>query len=644
MPKITPPKDNPEKQTYVVGFKGVNTLQDSSLIDNRELSLMRNGRLVVDGIRKRQGSINYGDETNSRVYGGTGFYTSDGDRFIVREGGTSLLYYDSNDVAQTVSGATMTASKRTEFAMARDALYVQNGTDALVKVTVSGGVPTATTYTALTTPTGLAVAAQGTTGSTNYSYRVTAINAVGETLAATSVTISNGNSTLDSTNFNRVTWDAVSGATGYVIYGREGTAYNGVGETKLAQVGTGILTYDDTGADTPSTTITPPEGNSTGGQAGSMIIFAIGRLWVSGDSNNPSRLYYSGAGTQIGDFSTAYAGGWVDVSRDDGDFITGIAYYQNFIIVFKNKSIWKFTFTDTGLPKLELVTNELGCASHRTIKIADNDLWFLAKKDGQAVVCTVGNVRNYFGALRTIEKSLPMSSDDHLGAVNVSQLSNASATYFRNKYILSLAQGSSTVNDRAYVYDVQFDGWLGYWDGFSANSYFIYDDGTNEDLYFCDDESGYVVKMFTGTDDNGTAVTWQLKTKAHNQDRFDVSKIYRNPRIWLKDVSGGSLTAYIINDGIYTSGNFNISPIVSGIGAGYDIVGTFLAGDSEGASTTSGSSDQPIELTFTKEARTIQFQLDDNNASSDFLFLGYAFNALLLEGKPLPATNRIRVS
>lgn len=638
-----PARDVAEKTEYIYGFlKGVNRLQDESLIDNNELSLHINGTLVVDGVKKRTGTSNYGSSSGSRVYGGFGFYTSAGNRFIIREGGTSLQYYNGSGVPTNISGATMTASKRTEFAMARDTLYVENGTDNLVKVSISGGVPVATVFTALTTPTGLVVAAQGTTGSTKYSYRVSAFNSVGETLAAVSVAITNGNATLSSTNYNKLDWNTVSGAAGYNIYGRKATAENGIGETKLSTVT--AITYNDTGTDSPSTILTPPEGNSTGGQKGTIIKYAMGRLFVSGDSANPSRLYYSGSGTQIDDFSTAYSGGWIDVSKNDGDSVSAIEFYQNYVVVFKHRSIWKFSFTSTGLPQLELITNELGCESFRTVRIVNNDLWFLSKKDGQARIYSLGNVANYFNSLRTTEQSIKISAGSWLDSANLAQLENSCAYYFRNLYILCLSQGGSSTNDRCYVFDTRFNAWVGYWTGILANAFFSYIDSSgNEDLYYCGDTTGYVVKMFTGSSDNGTAISWQLQSKNFMQNYFDQYKIYRNPVLWFKDVSGGSITGYIINDGIFNSGQFNVGQLVSGIGAGFDKIGTFKAGDSLGASTTSAKSDQPMEIIFSKTARSIKFELDDTGIQSDFKFLGLSYKWLLLEGKPLPPENRIRL-
>src|SRR5690242_20015138 len=89
-------KDISEKTEYFIGFPGgLNKLSDESLIKDTELSTMQNAILVVDGVQKRTGSVNYGSSSQSRVYGGSPFYTSasSNNRWIIREGGTSLKYY-----------------------------------------------------------------------------------------------------------------------------------------------------------------------------------------------------------------------------------------------------------------------------------------------------------------------------------------------------------------------------------------------------------------------------------------------------------------------------------------------------------------------------------------------------------------------
>jgi hypothetical protein len=107
---------------------------------------------------------------------------------------------------------------------------------------------------ALDPPSNIVVTPQGTAGTTTYSYRVSAVNARGETLGSTAVTTETGNLILDSINFNRITWDAVSGAIQYNVYGREVDNEKYIGTTTS-------LSYDDTGIITP--TNFPPIINTT---------------------------------------------------------------------------------------------------------------------------------------------------------------------------------------------------------------------------------------------------------------------------------------------------------------------------------------------------------------------------------------------
>jgi uncharacterized protein YkvS len=110
----------------------------------------------------------------------------------------------------------------------------------------------------LATPSGVAVTPVGTAGSTTYGYRISAINGNGETIAATTVSTATGNATLSATNYNRITWSAVTGATGYKVYGRTSSS-----ELYMATVNSPTLLYNDTGTVTPSGAL--PTSNTTGG-------------------------------------------------------------------------------------------------------------------------------------------------------------------------------------------------------------------------------------------------------------------------------------------------------------------------------------------------------------------------------------------
>lgn len=84
----------------------------------------------------------------------------------------------------------------------------------------------------------------GTPGATTYSYKVTATNATGESLISSVGQTTTGNATLNSSNYNVISWARVWGATGYKVYKNDSGTYK-----LLATIGSGTtLLYNDQGA------------------------------------------------------------------------------------------------------------------------------------------------------------------------------------------------------------------------------------------------------------------------------------------------------------------------------------------------------------------------------------------------------------
>jgi hypothetical protein len=86
----------------------------------------------------------------------------------------------------------------------------------------------------------------GTPGTTSYSYRVTAVNAAGETIGSQTVTTATGAATLNSTDNNVIAWGTVTGAVSYNVYrtAAAGTP-NTTGKINASPVMT--TTFTDTG-------------------------------------------------------------------------------------------------------------------------------------------------------------------------------------------------------------------------------------------------------------------------------------------------------------------------------------------------------------------------------------------------------------
>jgi hypothetical protein len=124
----------------------------------------------------------------------------------------------------------------------------------MAKIAVEHEFNYARNLVALSPPENCVITNFGTPGSTNYTYYITSVIETGITVLETLITevqTSTGNATLNSTNFNRITWDKVWGATSYRIYNDSGL---------LALVNN--LHYDDIGSS--STAALLPVENTTG--------------------------------------------------------------------------------------------------------------------------------------------------------------------------------------------------------------------------------------------------------------------------------------------------------------------------------------------------------------------------------------------
>lgn len=642
--------NNKKEEKIVSGFLGgLNTFQDETLIKDSELSEAKNIILSVDGIQPRPGSLTYGTgDASTRIDGLVGYYNSDGTRELIQMAGGILKKKTSTSLS-TIS-SIYTSGSRTSFIQALDKLFIFNADDGESYYDGSS----VTTFTALTTPANLTVTATGTTGSTNYSYKVTAFNDAGETLATAAGTVSNGNATLSATNYNALDWDDVSGAVGYNVYGRKST---GSGETYLDTVY--VSAYDDKGSRTPSETLFVPEANTTAGLSATMAVFGISRIFAAGDPDNPSRLYYSDTGLNVGNFNISLDSnaGFVDVFKNDGYSITSIIPFQGGIIVFKENAIYKFDFvTASGdfdgdgveetvsLPQLTEITRSFGCVSFRSTQYVENDVIFAAKKDGRLAFYSLGNQENYAGSvLRTNELSIKVQ--EKLADVNVDYLQYSAGFYYDNIYGCAVAQSGSTNNDRIWCLDTRFGAWV-YWDGLAPSQFVIYNDSSgNQNLYFGTDNDGEIIQAFVDDrDDDGTAISVEFSTKSFNQKQFNRYKKYQDPVFQFKDVNtSGALTGEIYVDGAILQGGFTVNQqIGGGAGVGFDLPGQLLAGDSGGntGNVAGLSSDIIVEVKKITRGRSLKFNFQSNTAGLDYKFLSLAFLYTKLPSKRLPQSTR----
>lgn len=613
-------------------IRGLNTLVSATQIRDDELAEAIDIQLIEDGKIQfpRDGQAYYGNTSGTKVTGIFPYYKSDGTKALLRTSATALqvLNTTTNDW-DTVSGKTYTTGLDTTGVMAYDRLYLCNGTDAL---TYYDGTDI-TIFTAINAPTSPTCTRTGTTGTYNYSYKITAVTAVGETLPTAATTSDANVATLDSSTYMTVAWTAATSAIGYNVYGRRDGAWYFL---KYLE-GNGSVSYVDKGTDTPQELFPPPESNTTSGPVGKHIELYKDSLFVFGDPNNPSRLYYSGGGDKINDFSASNGGGFIDIAKNDGQIGTGLKLFKNSLVVFKERSIYQFSFATTGAPQVTQVTAAIGCKSPRSVVFVENDIFF-ASDNG---VYTIGNEAGFaIDVLRTNELSAKVRSI--FQSMASSRKTNVAAVYAKtanlNLVIFAYTPTGSTTNSRALVYDRERLAWYE-WTNIQANCWTDYVDSSGDyHVLYGDDSSGYVKEILTGDDDFGTAIQGKAKLKAQSFETLTNYKKLKDTSVVLRNPTG-SVNLSIIVDGTTTAYQSNVNTVAPSVNWGHYVLTAFQPGDSYGTGAITTASDIVLRTKKNLNLLGKSFQTALNNGSS-------GANFVLLENEltAKPRSERFRLS
>lgn len=611
-------------------FKGgLNTLLRQTEIKDNELAQANNLKLVGLGVpTKRDGTGDYfltapSVATGSqRVRGLKGVLFASGASGVnelIALSDWGYLVKKSGASYSVILGASYSSGYNAEMVQIFNHVYVTNGVNNLTKY---GGV-SIYGFTQISRPTGLQVTnLSGVSGTFTRSFRVSGFNAVGETIASDEMLITNTPQDLTETTL-RLTWTTSSPASvvaGYGIYGVDS------GDNRLiTTVDASTLTYDYQGAPEPSQLVSTSLADTTAGPISKYIITYKDKLVLGNIQGYPSRIAWSGGGINVDKINWRYGGGYVDIDKDAGDFITGLIEFQEAIVVFKQRSIWKVTLStvdDLVIPTVTLVVRGVGAVSHRTIKHVENDVFFLSRKG----VYSLGNEANYLSnVLRTNELSAKIRPV--FSTLSASDLLQACAVYQDSKYRLAYPSGGESKNSREIIYDRERLAWMG------PNTYpatpgiyeVYYDGDNNEKLIWGDANDNFVTEMSSGySNDKGVKIQTSLltkKTSLKNPFRFKQFKtLYSN---W-RNVFGTPFVNIILEtrDGAVGSAEtFTISAANAGTGWGFDKWGTFKWGTTAGAGSAAGSNDLAKETQVNKVGRTLQVEITTTGVNDKYELL-----------------------
>ncbi len=628
-------------------FKGgLNTLLRQTEIKDNELAQCDNLKLVGQGVpTKREGSDNYFLTAPSVATGSQMVRGLKGVLFASGASGVNellaisdwgMLVKKSGASYSIIPGASYASGYNAEMVQVYNQVYIVNGLDNLTKysgVTIYG-------YTPISKPTGVTCTnLSGVSGTFTRAFRISAFNAVGETIASDEVLIENTPQDLIDTTL-RLNWTTSSPASavaGYGIYG-----YDSGDNRFITTVDFSTLRYDYSGVPEPSQIVTAPPADSTAGPVAKYVITFKDKIVLGNLVDRPSAIAWSGGGSWVDKFNYKYGGGDVDIDKDSGDVITGLIEFQDTIVVFKERSVWQVTLAASGelvIPTVKMIIRGVGAVSHRTIKHVENDVFFLSRRG----VFTLGNEAQYIGnVLRTNELSAKVRPI--FATLTTSQLKNACAVYQDNKYRLSYPSGGNTKNNKEIVYDRERLAWVGpnTYPALPAIYEVYYDSDNKENLVWGDTDDNFVTHYSSAyPNDKGVKIQTALLTKKTAMKNPFSFKQFKNIFTNWRNVFGSPFVNIILEgrDGATQSADsFTIVGSTSGVGWGFDKWGTIKWGNTLGAGSASGSNDLAKRTRLNKIGRTVQVEVTTVGANDKYELLAVQIKGQELGSGIIPSS------
>lgn len=240
-----------------------------------------------------------------------------------------------------------------------------------------------------------------------------------------------------------------------------------------------------------SGTPTPPTGK--------YLAVCDNRLFVSGNTSAPNRIYFSG----IALFSTLPAvdfpaDNFIDIPKQDtGDVITGLMVFRDELFIFRRNDVWALLGSGPEDYTLQEINNRVGALGHRAIANTGNSLVFVSQ----------GHIFEYAdGVLQDI--GLPVQS--LIGSLN---FSNVFAAYYPAKKQVWIGAGTSgAANNRVLMFDTVHRAWSVFDIGLKCACVFA-GAGDGGELYGGSPAVSKAWRLDNGTSDDGAAILFSYTTK-----------------------------------------------------------------------------------------------------------------------------------
>jgi len=159
------------------------------------------------------------------------------------------------------------------------------------------------------------------------------------------------------------------------------------------------------------------------------------------------------------------------VGGHSGDPVVALYSWANSnLVVFKERSIYT-VFADPSLLvsanyPITQISDRFGCVGRRSVAGVGGDVFFLSRFG----IMSLGQILN--GA-QTIVDPQPISTPirDYIERINWDHASKACATFWNNRYLLSVPIDAATTNNYTFCFNTITRSWSGYWTGWTPSVY-----------------------------------------------------------------------------------------------------------------------------------------------------------------------------
>ena len=425
-----------------------------------------------------------------------------------------------------------------------DFYVVGNGVDKPIISILGSNIQTIEDASLIAKPVSASVSNVGAVGTTTYTYIITAVSGRGET-TGTITNTTTGNAALTTSNYNQISWSAVTGALSYNIYKFVGASY-------VLLASTVAFTFSDTGqATVPGT---PPISNTAyntpsdwniNGQPEGFAVLARGRNQhlIAWRKNNIWAAAY-GSATDWFKTDDAYA---FQIQGGDDNSVKAVVTLYDFTVFFSTTN----SFVYQGSTAQDLIQSKIlhtGCVSPSSVVPVGDDIYIWS----QFGPTTLSRILQ--GAdVQTIPMGIKINPLIY-SQTNISKWNLVAGWHDLKNQRVCWAYPSlnATSNDSVLLWSYtipQADGTKGGWAKYSGWNVFNAVVSPAAQIVYGAMPSGSIVQLHIGLTDNGSYFTSSYKSCW-----YDLRTWLKKRMMWLDMILDASYSYYLY---VNTAWEFN---------------------------------------------------------------------------------------